>query len=524
MADPASVEEARTRVRALADELADEESAAPRLVETPISWVLLGRSLAYKIKKPVRLPFLDFTSLAARRRFCDEELRLNRRFAPSLYLDVVEIREGANGPSLVEAGDVVDVAVRMRRFADGALWSERVAAGALRRRDVAEFGRQLAAVHRGAAVAPSDGEFGTAATSLRVAKRSIAAIDAWQRDQGSTVAQWPALASWLERECERLAPHWAARLARGGIRECHGDLHLANVVQLDDGPQAFDAIEFDPALRWIDPVDDAAFLVMDLLAHDRRDLAFTFLDCYLETSGEYAGLPGLRFFLVSRALVRAQVSALCAARGIAMQSGCDTPGYLRLAAAIANGADPRLAITHGLPGSGKSHVSHKLLQKTGAIRVRSDVERKRLFGLTPLQSSRDLVPERIYGAAATRQTYAQLRDVAGIALRAGWPTIVDAAFLRKDERTSFAELARAVGAPFAVVDCRAPLALLRERVRAREERQNDPSEADVAVLERLAAAAAAEPLDGDEAAHAIVVDAAAPTSIARIAKRWQAMR
>nr|HET7859294.1 AAA family ATPase [Caldimonas sp.] len=522
MVQASTYDAARERVSALAAEIAAGDGAAPRLVETPISWVLLARTFAYKIKKPVRLPYLDFTSLAARRRFCDEELRLNRRFAPSLYLDVVEVHDSPSGASLAGSGRVVDVAVRMQRFADGALWSERVAAGALRARDVGAFAVRLAAVHRAAAVAPADSAFGSAAAHARIAKRSIAAIDSWQRSRGAAFAEWPPLAAWLESECDRLASHWSMRLARAGVRECHGDLHLANVVQLDDGPQAFDAIEFDPALRWIDPLDDAAFLAMDLLAHGRGDLAFAFLDCYLETSGEHAALPALRFFLVSRALVRAQVSALAEAGGIAVQSACDAAGYLRLAAAIATGADARLAITHGLPGSGKSFVSERLLQEARALRVRSDVERKRLFGLAPLQSSRDLAPERIYGQVATRQTYAHLRDLAALALRAGWPTIVDAAFLRRDERAAFAALATELGVPFAIVDCRAALPLLRERVRTRAVAGGDPSEADVAVLERLVAAA--EPLADDEAARAIVFDAATPPPIAEIAKRWQAMR
>jgi len=521
-AEALSLEASRARVHAIAAELAADEHAAPRLIETPISWVLLARSLAYKIKKPVELPFLDFSSLAARRKYCDEELRLNRRFAPAIYLDVVEIRDGLQGASLIGTGRIVEVAVRMRRFADGALWAERIGAGTLGDDDVDAFAERLATAHRAAAVAPTDGAFGTAHEHARIARSSISAVDAWQRAQSDPFAQWPALGAWLEHECERLAPHWSARLERGGVRECHGDLHLANVVQLGDSAQAFDAIEFDPALRWIDPLDDAAFLAMDLLAHGRRDLAFRFLDGYLEASGDHAGLPALRFFLVSRALVRAQVGALCAARGIAMQSACDAAGYLRVAAAIAVGADARLAITHGLPGSGKSFVSRRLLQEVGAIRVRSDVERKRLFGLAPWQSSRDLVPERIYGQAATRRTYAHLRDVAELALRAGWPTIVDAAFLRRAERTAFAALAADVAAPFVIIDCRAALPLLRERVTARASEDDDPSEADVAVLERLVVAD--EPLAATEQAHAIVVDAARPEPIAAIAERWLARR
>jgi hypothetical protein len=521
-ADPSPLERARARVASLAAELAVIDGAQPRLVETAISWLLLGRGLAYKIKKPIRLPFLDFTALAERRRFCDEELRLNRRFAPELYLDVVEVREGPSGPSFEGTGRLLEAAVRMKRFPDGALWSERLGAGTLGAAEVDAFAVRLAAVHRAAAVAPADGAFGTAAVHERVARNSIAAIDAWQRSRAAAFPQWPVLREWIERERERLAPHWPARLRSGHVRECHGDLHLANVLQLGDAPAAFDGIEFDPALRWIDPIDDVAFLAMDLSAHGRRDLAFCLLDRYLEASGDHDGVPALRFFLVARALVRAQVSALCEAGGIVTQSARNALDYLRAAAEIARGADPRLAITHGLPGSGKSFVSGRLLQQAGAIRVRSDVERKRLFGLSPLQSSRDLVPERIYGAAATRQTYARLLEVSKLSLLAGWPTIVDAAFLRHAERAEFAALADALAAPFAIVDCRAALPLLRQRVSARQADGADASEADIVVLERLVAAD--EPLAAGESARAIVFDAAAPEPIEALSRRWQSMR
>jgi aminoglycoside phosphotransferase family enzyme/predicted kinase len=521
-ADASSFAAARARVTALAAEIGARDGTPPRLVETAISWVLLGRTLAYKLKKPLRLPFLDFSTLAERRRLCDEELRLNRRFAPDLYLDVVAIREGPAGPSLAGAGRLLDVAVRMRRFPDGALWSERIASGALAAADVDVFAIRLAAVQRAAAVARPDADFGSAAAYARVARRSIAGVDAWQRRRADAIApEWPMVRDWLERECERLAPHWTSRLREGAIREGHGDLHLANVLQLGDEPVAFDSIEFDPALRWIDPLDDAAFLVMDLLVHDRRDLAFRFLDAYLAASGEHDGLPGLRYFLVSRALVRAQVGALCEARAIATQSGRRASDYLRAAAAIASADDARLAITHGLPGSGKTFVSARMLEDVGAIRIRSDVERKRLFGLSPLQSSRDRGDE-LYGASATRRTYARLREIARTALAAGWPTIVDAAFLRRAERADFAALAAGLGAPFAIVDCRAGMALLRSRVAARQAAGSDASEADVGVLERLADAD--EPLDENERAHLVAVVADAADAASAPATRWLAIR
>src|SRR3954451_13513897 len=175
-AEPSPIEEGRARVAALAAELAVGDGAAPRIVETAISWRVLGRSLAFKIKKPVRLPFLDFTSLAERRRCCDEELRLNRRFAPDLYLDVVEVRQGPRGPSFDGNGEAVDVAVRMRRFADGALWSERLPAGQITPAHVDAFARRLAAAHGSAPVAPADTGFGSPALRARGAPDLGAAV------------------------------------------------------------------------------------------------------------------------------------------------------------------------------------------------------------------------------------------------------------------------------------------------------------------------------------------------------------
>ena len=205
MADDFLVAESRARVAALRARLQEQQDEPVRLIETHVSWVLLARQLAYKIKKPVRLPFLDFTSLAERRRCCDEELRLNRRFAPDLYLDVVEIRQGPAGPCFDGPGEVVDVAVRMRRFADGALWSERLAAGTLGAAQIDSFARALAAAHRDAAAAPADGEHGSPAVHARVTDGLVAAIDAWQAGASSR-PEWPPLRAWLRAEVARLDP------------------------------------------------------------------------------------------------------------------------------------------------------------------------------------------------------------------------------------------------------------------------------------------------------------------------------
>jgi aminoglycoside phosphotransferase family enzyme/predicted kinase len=510
---------ARLRVERWQAALEEIEGAAVPLVETHISWVLLAGAWAYKIKKPVRLPFLDFTSLAERRRCCAEELRINRPFAPSIYVDVVELRETPAGLAIEGAGAVVDIVLRMRRFADRALWSDRLAAATLAPHHVDAMAARLAALHDEAAQASlAEGSPGTVAPRRLVVSRLVAAIDAWQAAAPSPSPCWPALRLWLARQLDALAPFWESRLRAGRVRECHGDLHLGNVVQLGDEPTPFDAIEFDPNLRFIDVLDDVAFLAMDLLAHGRRDFAFRLLAAYLDVTGDHDGLPTLRFFLVERALVRAQVTALLEAEQHAAARPCAAADYLALAASLAQGEDPRLAVTHGLPGSGKTFASQGLLEAAGALRVRSDVERKRLAGLGALQKSRGVVAGGIYGDAASERTYGRLREIARTALACGWPIIVDAAFLHRAERTRFAALAEAAGVPFSILDCSAPLPLLRERVARRQAAGSDASEADLEVLERFAGEA--EPLGDCERAKAIAVDPAWPGAPAALAQRW----
>ncbi len=529
---------ASARIAALRASLEALEGAPVRLVETHISWVLLTGSLAYKLKKPLTLAFLDFSTLALRRRFCEEELRLNRRLAASLYLDVVDVCDGSDGPQFGSAGGVgpvVDVAVRMRRFPDGALWSEMAAAGTLAPHHIDALAQRLADFHRDAAVAPAESAYGSAASHERVTLGLIEAIDARQSEiaapspssQSSPAIDWPALRTWLGRQQQALAPLWPLRLLAGRIRECHGDLHLANVLQLAGEATAFDGIEFDDEMRWIDVLYDIAFVAMDLLANakpGRRDLAFRFINAYLSASGDYDGLPALRYFMVCRALVRARVTAIGEGQGLHSSARCGAADYLALAAALSGSADARLAITHGLPGSGKSFVAQAVIEEAGAIGVRADVERKRLFGLSALQSSQGLVPGGIYDEATTQRSYSRLREITNVALEAGWPVVVDAAFLLRWERAEFAALAASRRVPFTIFDCRADVALLRERIVQRQAAGADPSEADVAVLERLIGVQ--EPLGDAELAVAIVVDAALPVPPippVSLAQRWLAV-
>ena len=461
------------------------------LVETHISWVLLTADLAYKIKKPVKLPFVDYSTLLARKHFCEEEVRLNRRLAPSLYLGVSSI-SSTNGKAgntaqwgIDAPGTAVEYAVRMRRFAAGALFSEQIAAGTLQAPSVDQLAALLAAFHGTAAHAAADSPF---ALPMHRQLGALAALNG--AAAGATAPQVQALKSWIHAQATDLGKLWQQRKTEGWVRECHGDLHLSNLVLHEGSVMAFDCVEFDPALRWIDVLDDAAFAMMDFSAHGRRDLAFRFVNAWLDATGDHGCLPALRFSAVYRALVRAQVSLL-------QPAGPDNilaTRYMQTALDWTQRAVPQLFITCGLPGSGKTWRSQNLLESVGAIRIRSDVERKRLFGLAMADDSRALGLD-LYTAQTSQRTYDSLFTKAREALQAGFVVVLDATFLRKAERTRAQALALELDAAFAIVVCEAPLAVLKVRLQAR---RGDASEADIAVLERLQPVA--EPLTPDELA------------------------
>ncbi|MGO4606206.1 AAA family ATPase [Variovorax sp. 2RAF20] len=504
-----------TLVNALREQLQRETGQPVVLVETHISWVLLTRTQAFKLKKPVRLPFLDFGSVEARKHFCEEELRLNRRFAPSLYIDVAPVCGTRESPRIGGAGTVIDHVVRMLRFPGSSLLRDLLVEDRLQPALLDGFAQRLAALHAAAERATPVSGFGSPDSIVRAATDALAAL----RAQGgeSRLAPLAALETWVREQGQVLRMAWIARQQGGSIRECHGDLHMANVVLVDGALMPFDCIEFDPALRWIDVMSDLAFLTMDLKAHGRDDLALRFLDAWMQHSGDYSALQVWRFYEVYRALVRAMATGL----GPRPPDGEARPDYLACATRMTvqpeEGA--RLMITHGLSGSGKSSVALQLLGAAGAVRVRSDVERKRLYGLDPLARSAALGLD-IYGAQATRQTFERLRACARDALLAGYPVIVDAAFLRGAERRSFEALATELRVPFTILDCRASPATLRRRVAERDTAGTDASEAGLAVLERQFEWQ--DPLAANERALAIEVSTEDTVDIALVAARWRA--
>lgn len=443
--------------------LGDNAGEPVELIETHISWLLLVNGLAYKLKKPITLPFLDYGSPANRHFFCNEELRLNRRFAPDLYLDVVPVDAASD-----------EWAVKMRRFAEANRLDHVCARGELSLAQLSELARVIVDFHESAAVAPVDSPFGEPAQVLAPALENF---DELRRLLPEEQPRLDKLKDWTNNEFSRLSERVRARKLAGRVRECHGDLHLGNLVLINGKVTPFDCIEFNENFRWIDVISELSFPYIDLLDHQRPDLAGWLLNEWLTVSGDFAAVPLLRFHAVYRALVRAKVAGI---RGDTAEAG----KYLSLAEQLMAPPSPTLTITFGLSGSGKTWASRAMiLADTTAttLRLRSDIERKRLFGLSPDAASQSALDSGIYDAAASARTYDHLARIAAELLANGWSVVIDAAFLERKRRDRFHVLADQYQALFKICACSASTAALRQRI---SQRSDDASEATLAVLAR----------------------------------------
>jgi len=489
-------------IRALCDPAVyDHDVESVRVIETHISWVLLTGSYVYKIKKPVCLPFVDFSTLGRRRTFCEEELRLNRRLAPDLYLGIVPIGGSIEEP-IIGAHPAIEYAVKLREFPPGARLDERLEGDGVPVGDIHALAETIADFHGSLS---SSQRFGSPVAITRAALSNVRETEQALRSFKCR-DDLAVLRDWVAGGCKELERIFAARKRQGAIREGHGDLHLENLAYWDDRILPFDALEFDPHLRWIDVIDEAAFLVMDLMAHDRIGLAHEFLNRYLEVTGDYAGLEVFRFYLVHRALVRAKVTAIKGSQGAAPADSVvvQVDRYIRCARRSSRQLKPLLLLTHGLSGSGKTTVTNQLISRLPAIRCRSDLERKRLHGLAPHSRSDSKVGAGLYTRHSSQETYATLQHHAALGLRAGINVMVDAAFLGRVERESFIRLADSERARFTILDCRAPEPVLRQRIEARREQNMDISEATVEVLDHQLATN--EPFSSEELEFVVTVD------------------
>lgn len=469
-----------------------------RHIETHISHIYLTGEFAYKLKKPLQNPFLDYRTLAARKKYCERELALNRRFAPDLYLDVVAVAREGTGWNLDGRGEIVEYAVKMREFPQAALLLTQLKSGHLGSEQVRSLGAELARIHQSAPRLADLGlPFGSPAAVARDSRDNITALR--ELLPSAKLALVDSLGAQIEQQSANLASALGRRREEGFVRECHGDLHLGNLIWYAGRVQLFDGIEFNESFRWIDVMSDLGFVLMDLEEHGERGLANLLLNVYLEGCGDFDGLRVLGYFKVYRAMVRAKVAALRAAQqpeAERVAAWGEVDNYLACAAAELNARKPRLVLTHGVSGSGKTYQTEPLLEVPGVIRIRSDVERKRMEGLQPGARAASRPGEGLYTASRKGVVYERLAELAEIGLAAGWNVILDATFLEEKNRQDLLGVARRLGVRAQILHFEATESVLRARLEERGRRGGDASDAGWEVLQ--AQLRACQPLSPDE--------------------------
>lgn len=462
--------------------------------QTHISAVFLAGDFAYKLKKPVNLGFVDFSTLEKRRHFCEEEVRLNRRLAPSVYLGVVPIVATPAGLRIEGEGQLVDWAVKMRRLPAEATLENRLRAGQLDVVRIEELARRVARFHASAETNGRTADSGRFAVVAQNARDNFTQSTA---QVGTTVsaAVFERLRRLTDEWLERLASLIEERASRGVPRDTHGDMHLDHVYlfpnQLPpDDLVIIDCIEFNDRFRFADPVADMAFLVMDLRFHGRADLARAFAEEYFRSSGDEEGRRLLRFYTAYRALVRAKVEGMESLESeVPAEERAEALNRSRAHWLLALGdleeqsARPALVLVGGLPGSGKSTLARGLAEHAGFVVIRSDVVRKELAGVAADQATPEDQRARIYSDDFTHRTYEECLRRAEEQLWQGRRVLIDANFRREGQRRLFLDLAERWAVPASFFVCAAAPELIRARLAARH---GDVSDADWSVHVRLA--------------------------------------
>ncbi|GJL82292.1 MAG: hypothetical protein DHS20C01_19260 [marine bacterium B5-7] len=466
----------------------DESGKTAQWTETHISWVVLTDRHAFKIKKPVRFGFLDFSTLDKRKNFCEREFSLNSVFSPELYLGVVSLSSVNEKIRLTQSGEEpVEYAVKMKRFDSNALYRTRIENNRLTLAELESLAEAVAGIHRLTAAADPESDFGTLERFIYWNNENFDAIRE-RIDDDKSLSRVMGLQAFMNDFIHNNESLLKARKDDGFIRDCHGDLHLGNVIWSHGQARLFDRIEFNDELRFIDVINDIAFTVMDLFYYRRSDLAWQFLNRYLRQTGDYAGILLVGMYGAYRALVRAKVTLLTndqdnGTTGI-------PPDFLRhldiaekmIRCGDSGASHVTLTITCGLSGSGKSYCAGRLSGEWGAVIVQSDVERKRMAGLDAREPGKDRITEGLYSRQSSDNVYQKLITIADQVLADGYPVIVDAAFLRRSDRDRFRSLAARHKVPFSILFCQASPETLRQRIIDRTGK-GDPSDATIEVLE-----------------------------------------
>jgi aminoglycoside phosphotransferase family enzyme/predicted kinase len=498
MSQSAGIPDAANQPQLVADLLRPEAYDHPaddlRLHETHSSWVVLAGPYAYKLKKPVDLGFLDFTTEERRRADCEEEVRLNRRFSPNVYLGIVEVTQQDGRFRVGSAGGGKgEPAVWMRRLPEAGMLPQLLASGAADARLARSIGRKLAAFHATASTGLGIDEHGSLATIAGNWQENFVQMAPFK---GRTVSS--DINEHIRAHITRFLDHHAAlferRVTEGRIRDGHGDLHAASICVEDGRIRLFDSLQFAPRFRCADVAAEVAFLAMDFEHHARADLACAFVDAYARASADPDLAKLFDFYACYRAYVRGKVRSLRLTQVEQSEANqqritTDARAYFDLAWAHAGGlTEPTLHVAMGLPASGKTTLARGLAARLGLVHLSSDLMRKELAGVRPTEHRGDAFGQGLYDPTMTQRTYGQLRRHASRWLRRGRSAVLDATFGSLTERARVQQLARRVGAPLRVLLCRADDATLKARLAARATERGVVSDARLEQWPQLRAA------------------------------------
>jgi len=478
------------------------------VIETHISWIILTGDYAYKIKKPIHFSFVDFSTLEKRQFYCHEEMRLNSRLAPDLYLSIVDITGDPENPSFKNTGKTIEFAVKMRQFSQKSMLSYLSAQNLLRKQHIKDMVNEIAKFHLQIDRVSAEGIIGTPDNIHYWAKDNFEQIESKLEDQ-EDLAVLKVIKGWVEREYSKRYIQFHQRRNLGFVRECHGDMHLGNMVLIEDKVTIFDCIDFNEQLRWIDVISEVAFVVMDLHERKHSDYAYQFMSWYLQHTGDYKGFIVFPYYFVYRAIVRAKVAMLRMAQSSITDIQKKTIQkefklYIELAENYIKKRKATLVITYGLSGSGKSTYSELLVGPLGAIQIRSDIERKRLYGYSAAENTTSGTDKNIYSKQSSKETYEYLAIIAEHVISSGHSVIIDACFLHREQRNKFRILASELQVPLIILEFNATVDTLKQRIVARAEDRNEPSEADVDVLNHQLQKSS--PLRRDEKMNSIAIN------------------
>ncbi|GKT12273.1 MAG: hypothetical protein ISEC1_P1250 [Thiomicrorhabdus sp.] len=471
-------------------------------IETHISVVFLTGPYAYKLKKPVNFGFLDFSDLIKRKKFCDLELKLNRRYAPKLYIDVTPIYLKADGDITLYAeksiGNVVDYLVKMNQFDPNQVLGRRLQNESLDATQVESLAAQIANFHQSAKIVDQSAELGEPETVLQPMLDNFPTLShQFGKNNTSYSQQLDALHQWTLAQFKILKPLLAQRKKSGFIKACHGDLHIDNITLINNQPMMFDGIEFNENFRWIDVISDLAFLLIDLDFRQQRQLNRSVLSLYLSQTDDYNSLKLLRFYQVYRTLVRAKITTLRAEQLV--ENSIEREQLLQVALQYMHLASrytetsksPKLILLQGVSGSGKSHFANQLLTHLDAIIISSDRVRKQLYGITPLHRVSDAEKLILYSPQMNKKVYAKLLSEADKMLQLGFNVIVDATFLQCKHRNKFHRLCESgsieqgrsdLNASSHVIYIETPTELAELSIKQRMQKDNNPSDADTSIM------------------------------------------